>query len=175
MPSSPPRYRVAISDQQSTLNIDRAWVRKVVRRALKDETVASAEISIAIVDDTEMRELNRRHLNHDYETDVLSFVLEVTRTDGADNSAPAGDSASAPPRRGRGLRIEGEIIVSTDTAAREGPLHGWSAEHELTLYLVHGLLHLCGYDDKTGKELSRMRTREAEILKFFGLTPHYTN
>lgn len=142
---------IAIANQQQVLKLSAARLRQVVRKTLEAEEVADAEISIALVDDAAMHELNRRHLAHDYPTDVLSFEL----------SAPA-----APC-------LEGELIISTETAVRQAEEFGWSPQDEVTLYLVHGLLHLCGYDDHGARQKREMRARERAILQIWGLLPHY--
>lgn len=142
---------IAIANQQQVLKLSAARLRQVVRKTLEAEEVADAEISIALVDDAAMHELNRRHLAHDYPTDVLSFEL----------SAPA-----APC-------LEGELIISAETAVRQAEEFGWSPQDEVTLYLVHGLLHLCGYDDHGARQKREMRARECAILQIWGLLPHY--
>ncbi len=58
----------------------------------------------------------------------------------------------------------GEIIVSADTAAREGPTHGLSFDHELCLYLIHGLMHLAGWDDHEPEEAAEMKRRQEAVL-----------
>lgn len=118
------------------------------RRVLSAAGIASGEVSLTIVDDAQMHELNRRHLQHDYPTDVLSFLLE--REDD---------------------RLDGEIIVSADYAAGEAAKYGWLADDELLLYVVHGALHLVGYDDTNAPAAAKMRRQEREILATFGLTP----
>jgi probable rRNA maturation factor len=62
-------------------------------------------------------------------------------------------------------------VVSAETARRRAPEFGWPPHQELTLYLVHGLLHLCGYDDTTPGEEQLMRRRESEVLALLGLKP----
>jgi probable rRNA maturation factor len=158
---------VEISNSQDLLQLDETRLREVAEQTLLDEQVAAAEISVALVDDATLRELNRRHLGHDYDTDVLSFLLECT----------PGESGSAQPptRRGSGKRIEGEVIISAEMAQHMAADFGWSAEDEVVLYLVHGLLHLVGYDDLTDEERPVMRRREREVLKLFDLTPRYAD
>ena len=151
--------RVSIANEQNALAIDRRHVREVVRRTLRAEGIAGAEISVALVDDAAIHELNRHYLNHDYPTDVLSFLLADSPSPGADGHADDG--------------IDGEVIVSTETAIRQAKTSHWSPGDELTLYLVHGLLHLCGYDDRTAADRRRMRARERDVLQFWGLSPHY--
>ena len=146
--------RLALADRQQALQLDKSTLRRVARDVLASEGVTEAEISLVFVDDDEMQALNRRHLAHDYPTDVLSFLLEAEETD-------------------TGRRIDAEIIISTQTAAREAPRFGWSAASEVTLYLVHGLLHACGYDDLTPREKARMRRVERAALRRAGIEPRY--
>jgi len=118
---------------------------EAVRAVLQGEGIAAGEISVAVVDAATMHDLNRRHLAHDYPTDVLSFLLER-----------AADS------------LEGEIIVSADEAALNAPKFGVSPESELLLYAIHGALHLCGYDDLEESAASVMRERERHWLAMLG-------
>ena len=156
---------VEIANSQSLLDIDEGLLREVVERTLSAERVAQATISIALVDNPTLRELNRRHLDHDYDTDVLSFLLECERDEG--------DDAAAVVPRGSGKRLEGEVVLSVEMAAQTAPNFGWSTQDEVVLYLVHGLLHLVGYCDLSDAEKQVMRERERDILKMWGLTPHY--
>jgi probable rRNA maturation factor len=161
-------YDVAIANEQGALSIDRERLEEIVRMTLQAEGAAAATISVAIVDDPTMHSLNRAHLDHDYPTDVLSFLLECS----AGEEAPDGDD----PRSGFagfGKCLDGEVIISADTAIRESAAYGWQPQDELALYLVHGLLHLCGYDDLEDDAQTAMRSREREILQFWGLSPHY--
>ena len=107
-------------------------------------------MSIAVVDDARMHELNRRYLDHDYPTDVLSFVLAHV-----------------------GNHLDGQIVVSFDYAAREAARYGWNADDELLLYVIHGSLHLVGYDDLNPEVKQEMRAAEQKYLAQFGLTPRY--
>jgi probable rRNA maturation factor len=119
-----------------------------VRTALFGSMFEEGMISVAIVDDPTIHELNRQYLQHDYPTDVLSFTLE-----------------SDPPR------LVGEIIASIDTAAELATEAGWSAAEELVLYVVHGTLHLAGYEDKTPDAGAKMRAAELAVLRRLGITP----
>ena len=158
-------YRVDITNSQSCLKLDDAYLRDVVTRTLADERVASATIGLQVVDNKTIRDLNRRHLAHDYDTDVLSFLLETI-------AAPERDDArGSTPLRGAGKHIEGEIVVSAEMAVDRAVEFGWRPEDELTLYVVHGLLHLAGYDDTDAAESAVMRQRESEILAHWNLTP----
>ncbi len=116
-------------------------LRRAVRAVLADEGVSEAEISLAIVDDREIRELHRRYLGEDEPTDVLSFVLDRSEN-----------------------RLEGEVIASADTARRVAARYSNSASDELLLYVIHGTLHLVGYRDDTRRAKSEMRARERRCL-----------
>jgi len=117
---------------------------------LAGERFESAEVSVAVVDDARIHELNRRYLNHDYATDVLSFVLDE-----------------------RPGHVEGEVIVSVDTAVRSAERFGWEPCDELLLYVVHGTLHLTGHDDHDPAALATMREAERQYLAKFDVAPRY--
>jgi probable rRNA maturation factor len=141
---------VAVTNQQSSLRIDAVRLKTAAEGVLKAAGLASATVSIAVVDDAVIRDLNRRYLQHDYATDVLSFVLEQDEQ-----------------------RLEGEIVVSADTAVSACGRYAWSAADELLLYVVHGTLHLVGYDDGTEAERAAMRAEERRHLGRFDLRPRY--
>lgn len=161
-------YRVEIANSQAGVEIDEGFLREVVSRTLAEEGVVRADISVAIVDDPTIHDLNRRHLAHDEPTDVLSFLLS------GDAGEPGADQrGSASGCRGAGKSLEGEVIASAETALRRAPDFAWSPHDELVLYIVHGLLHLAGYDDLTPAEKRLMRRRERAILALWGLAPRY--
>lgn len=142
--------RISIADEQQRLTLDQARLHAAIESVLRGEGIDEAEISLAIVDDPQIHELNRRFLDHDEPTDVLSFLLEH-----------------------RPGYLEGEIVVSADTAAARAVQFNWPPEDELLLYVVHGTLHLAGYDDQTAELRGEMRHRERHYLHGFGLTPPY--
>jgi probable rRNA maturation factor len=117
-----------------------------VRAALREAAHRSVQITVAIVDDATIHDLNRRHLQHDYPTDVLSYPLVHSRE-----------------------KLVGEIVVSAETAQRQAPEYGWSAEEELCLYVIHGALHLAGFGDKTSAQKREMRAAENRILAELGV------
>jgi probable rRNA maturation factor len=141
---------VSIANEQSLVAVDEQRLREAVLRILTEEGFSRGAISLAIVDDAAIRPLNARYLGHDDATDVLSFVLE------ADQSS-----------------LEGEVVVSAETAVAVAARFGWEAEDELLLYVVHGTLHLAGYDDTSPERRAEMRLREQHHLAQFGLQPHY--
>ena len=139
---------ISIANRQSCLPVHESRLRKVLRSIFREAGISSGEISVAIVDDATLHQLNREFLDHDYPTDVISFVLD--REENA---------------------LFGEIIASADYAAAEAVRHNWPAEDELLLYLAHGALHLVGYDDTSPEAALLMRAREREVLAKFGLVP----
>ncbi|MEZ6047944.1 MAG: rRNA maturation RNase YbeY [Planctomycetaceae bacterium] len=153
-------YQLEIANQQDLLTISETELERIVYLLLNDEQVAEAEISLVLVDNPTLRELNIQYLNHDYDTDVLSFLLEEQQLEEIESS-----------RRGAGKRIEGELIISTEMALESAPEYGWSAENEFILYVIHGILHLLGYDDLSDEERVLMREREQEVLKLCGIEP----
>lgn len=160
-------YEVEVADRQQCLAIDEPFVRHIVRLTLEAEQVVSASISVAIVDNAQIHELNKQYLNHDYETDVLSFLLEETGGPSPDDQSSTEKPPTEQPR-GAGKTIDGEIIVSTEMAVEMAADYSWKSEDELTLYIVHGLLHLCGYDDLSEEELPLMRARECHMFELLG-------
>jgi probable rRNA maturation factor len=141
--------RVDVANEQAAVKVDRPRLVAAIQSVLRAEGFRSATISLAIVDDATIQALNRRWLRHDYPTDVLSFLLDE-----------AADS------------LDGEIVVSGETAAASAPRFAWSAGDELLLYVIHGALHLAGYDDQSPEDRRRMRQREREFLARLGLAPH---
>jgi probable rRNA maturation factor len=140
-------FTIEINNQQNRLTIDTDRLTRAVELILAEEGVEAAAINVAIVDDPTIHDLNRRFLDHDDPTDVLSFVLDEE----------AG-------------RLEGDVIVSADTATRTAAQLQWPASDELLLYAVHGTLHLVGYDDLDPDSRSEMRERERHYLAKFGLS-----
>jgi len=140
---------IHLANEQSTLPIDESRLKRAVRWILEEARVEEALISLAVVDDPTIRRLNRQFLGRDHATDVLSFELK---------------------RSARSL--EAEVIVSGDTARAAAPRFRWSAADELLLYVIHGALHLVGYDDQTPHDRARMRDRQRAHLARFGLQPH---
>jgi len=135
---------------QQSRPVDMSALVRAVRSVLGEEGVSAAEISLAVVDDATIHELNRRYLQHDYATDVLSFLL--------------GEQDDL---------LEGEVIVSADTAAAVAERFGWTLDNELLLYVIHGALHLVGYDDQDADSRAEMRRRERYHLARFSLKPRY--
>ena len=161
-------FEIDISVRQSAVSVDITELNRAVERALRTEQVASAVLSISIVDNDAIHRINHKHLQHDYPTDVISFQLDFSRDD-----AVAIPDDAACELRAAGAMIEGEVIASAQMASEMATTGQWTAMNELTLYVIHGLLHICGYDDLTAPEKAIMRSRERAILNSLSLTPVY--
>jgi probable rRNA maturation factor len=142
---------VEISNTQSHLRVDTATLQALVRAVLAAENRSSASISIALVDNAAIHAVNRTHLAHDWPTDVISFPL----------------SAPEDPV------LTGELVISAEMACTSAHEIGAQPDDELALYVVHGLLHLCGFDDHDGVDAQQMHAREDELLSQAGLTRPY--
>ena len=180
-------FSIDIADRQSCLVPDEPRLREAVARVLTEEHVHSATISLALVDDAEIHRVNREFLGHDYPTDVISFRLDEDgsqgsgrglrvegrglRARGSEEGTPCLLPGPQPSTLNPQPHLDGELIVSTETALREAAAHGWSPQDEVLLYVVHGLLHLCGYDDLTDDARPAMRVREREVLAGWQLVP----
>lgn len=147
---------VEVANEQDRLQIDAARMVDAARRVLAGEGVTAGTVSLAVVDDLTIHELNRRYLGHDYPTDVLSFLLEKSVEEEVGPGGPT-------------YALQGEVIVSADTAISTAARLAWSPQEEVLLYIVHGCLHLVGYDDQADEDLAKMRQRERHYLAELGI------
>lgn len=144
-------YTITINNQQKRLVLDSAFLEQLVAHVLRLQQVTRAELSVVIVTDRVIHGINRRFLGHDYPTDVITFDL----------------SAQELSRRSRGRikTVEGEIYLSAVTALRQARERRLDPNQELILYIVHGILHLLGYDDHSPRDRKAMRKKEKEIIE----------
>ena len=124
-----------------------AYAVRVVRAAARDWLVKLRfdEVSLSLVPDSEMRELNRRFRGKDKPTDVLSFPLQ------------------------EGRRHLGDVVISLDTARRQADEGGWPLSVELRRLLAHGLLHCAGHDHEAPADARRMQRAERRLLGARGM------
>lgn len=130
-----------ITNRQQTLPLDRRRLRRAIAAIVREAAIPSARIGLAIVDDEAIAALHLQYLNDPDPTDVLSFVLERSEQS-----------------------LEGEVVVSADTAAANAARFHSTPEDELLLYAIHGTLHLTGYDDTTPRQRAIMRKMEKKHL-----------
>lgn len=140
--------RVYLSGRRPLGPRARATLKRLLTNVMEGHKAAGA-LSVVFVGDDEIRGLQREFLGTDQATDVISFPLR-------DPDDPAHDE------------LLGEIAVSVETARREAERRDLPLERELTLYALHGLLHLLGYDDLEPAARRRMRRAERKYLAAFG-------
>jgi probable rRNA maturation factor len=146
--------KIEITDLQDHVHIDKKTILQVLRHVIKEEGRTAKSLSVVLTDNRHIRDLSNEYLNRDAVTDVISFPLE-------DPEWPEGQHASNGS-------INGEIIASAERAYYQAQaIHG-NPEAELLLYIVHGLLHLVGYDDRTERQARRMHAREDALLSELG-------
>ena len=138
--SSRPGPVVGVRCSRSGSSVDPRTVRRRAEKILHALDRAHSELSILLCDDDLLRDLNREHRDVNSATDVLSFSMQ-------------GEDDPADP-----ARMLGDVVISIETAARHASRHGRSVIDEVTTLLVHGVLHLVGYDHRDDAEESRMNT-----------------
>lgn len=142
---TPAAPEVYIASSQSAMRVPRKRIGELVAFVARSENRTVREVDIAVVDSAHMAALNRQWRGRRGTTDVLSFDL----TDPLDDALAA------------------EIVVCGPVAAEQAPRHGHGPQRELMLYVVHGLLHLLGYDDDAPDRADVMHAREEELLDRF--------
>lgn len=136
-------------NDEAQLAADAPWqqsIRAAVHVAALSQGYCRGQIGVLVTDDSTIHEINQRHLQHDYPTDVISFPYD--RNDD---------------------EVEGELVVSVCTARRWAGEVGWDWQTELLLYVVHGTLHICGLEDTTDEQRQQMRGAERAALAQLGI------
>lgn len=143
-------------DKGFQVRIDKRWLRRLVKESLGAHGVdTEVELSLLISDDATVRDLNKKYRGKDKTTDVLSFALE------ADKRGGAAAGFVMPP--GEMVHL-GEVIVSYPQAAEQAAERKRAVEDELALLVVHGVLHLLGYDHDRPAREREMRSLEQRVL-----------
>ena len=134
---------IYLTNLQRKARIPRKRLLESARKVVRTEGF-KGDLGLVFVDDAEIARINRRFLGKNSPTDVISFPLD-----------DAFDS------------LAGEVVISAETARREAAARRTPIYRELALYVVHGILHLCGYDDTTPEKAEKMREREKYYLSGF--------
>jgi probable rRNA maturation factor len=149
---------ILIKNQQKIIKINQRKIREIVKKVLQYLRIdEKTEVSILFTDDKFIRSLNSKYRGIDKPTDVLSFSLQEGIV-----KSPEVESD----------KLLGDIIISAETAQKQAYILNHSIEKELAVLLIHGLLHLTGYDHEKDKNYKIMREKESEILKIFALQFH---
>ncbi len=148
-------YRVSIiAEDSQRRRLSQRWIRELVRGVLAAEDVSShSRIEVLLADDETVRQLNATHLSEDAVTDVLSFpAIDGAETEGF-------------PVASGGWKDIGQIATSVPQAERQAVTLGHELQDEVAHLIVHGVLHLLGFDHQEAADEARMRRREETLLK----------
>lgn len=141
--------KIQIENQQTKIKINRRKIRSSVRTLLNIMDCANKELSISFVDDKTIQQLNNNYLQRDNSTNVLSFSLQE------------GEYGNINPN------ILGDIVISAETAQRDATIGNLSLSEEIDFLIIHGLLHLLGFnhENTTKSQTTKMRMKEKELLQ----------
>ena len=144
--------KVYIKNRQRLLKVNQRKTASFLRKALQTLRLPKAELSVLLVNDERMRVLNRQYRGIDRTTDVLSFPQE--------------DSVSFKDLSPESDLVLGDIVINLHKAERQARENGLTFQEELKRLLVHGLLHLLGYDhEKGGYAERKMKEKSRRLLK----------
>ena len=138
---------------------------------LRDEKIASGELGLRFVDAEPMAELNRTHMGSSGPTDVLAFPIDADDADVLDFPIAAGNGADGGPQPPGPARLLGDVVVCPEYAAAQAAGHDGGLDDELALLVVHGVLHVLGYDHACDEDAAVMRDRERRLLAAHHRTP----
>jgi probable rRNA maturation factor len=133
--------KINCENRNSKRRIDLGKIKKAAGKVLRLLKKKDSELNIVFLSNQKIRAINRRYLGKDISTDVIAFPGDIAR------------------------RFLGDIAVSTDKAAQNAKKYGNSFIEEVALYVIHGILHLTGYDDRGKKDTKAMRRKEDELFQ----------
>jgi len=144
-----------IENQQKRIKIDKRKIRIKVTRLLKLMDCANKEISITLVDDETIQRINKQYLSKDRPTNVISFSLQE------------GEYGDINPE------ILGDVVISVDTAQDDAEKGNLSFDEEILFLIIHGLLHLLGYNHENTSKANalRMKQKEKELFQLLTQSP----
>ena len=141
--------KVSVLNRQDRVPVDRRKIGTAARRILKALGYEGYELTVVLVDDPQITLLNRQYLRRNRPTNVISFPM----MDGTAASLHA--------------KMLGDVVISAETARRDAAEVGKKAEDEFLFLLIHGILHLVGYDHEKKKEdRVKMEAQEQELFAF---------
>ena len=140
---------VYIIDEQTECSIDCKTLENQIKTILPLLNCENKERSILLTDDKKIRELNKQYRNKNISTDVLSFSQAEGEEDGLEHN------------------LLGDIVISISTAMRQSSEHNLSIDEEIVLLLIHGILHLLGFDhERSDEEAVHMKEKTSELFSF---------
>ena len=142
-----------------SMTIDRVRLSRLVKAVLSAVGESSSDVCLSFIGDRRMCRLNRRFRSKDRTTDVLAFAAREART---------------PRQTSQPARPLGDVVISVPTAMRQARQGQRSLDEEIVTLLVHGILHLCGYDhERSTHEALRMQRRERMVRRGLGQIPRF--
>jgi probable rRNA maturation factor len=136
--------KIQIKNLQKLKRINLVSLEKKIKKILKFLNFSNKTVYIVLCDNKLIKKLNKSFLKRNHSTDVIAFPLEDKYTGS----------------------LLGEVIVSAEEAVKFSKIYKTAFEEELVLYIIHGILHLLGYKDKTSQDREKMRRKEGQILEF---------
>jgi len=140
---------VVIASRQYARKINRRLLKKITTALLVDLKIENAELGIHLVAAPEMTRLNETFLRHAGPTDVITFDYSIPRSRTSDPSP----------------ELHGEIFICVDEAVLQARKFGTNWQSEVVRYIVHGVLHLLGFDDASAGVRRKMKRQEARLLR----------
>jgi undecaprenol kinase len=154
-------YRVEINVEVEAETPDLKRLQRLARLVLAAEGAGSGEVGVALTDDPGIQSLNRQYLAHDYPTDVLAFGMQ----------GPAVGPAGFVLPEEEDFPYIGDVAISLERAREQAATYDHDWTREVEILLIHGLLHLLGYDDSTEEDRERMEARQEALHQAFA-RPH---
>jgi probable rRNA maturation factor len=143
---------VLVRSRLRRARFDRSRLVRLAQTILSSVGEKTADLGVMLIGDRSMRRLNRQYRKKDCTTDVLAFSMR---------EGPGPSSV-----------LIGDVVISVPTAAKQAGQAGRSLDEELTVLLIHGILHLCGYDhERSKRDARRMQEREQWVLRRLGRIP----
>jgi len=139
---------ILIENRQKKISVDLRRIRRLLCKIMKYLDCKDKEICLSFVDNNEIREINKRYLNRDYPTNVITFSLTE------------GEFGNINPK------VLGDIVISVETALQDAGEAGIELNDELEYLMIHGMLHLLNYDheDTSEDEAEKMEKKEQEVF-----------
>lgn len=153
-------------DEQEDVAVDLDRWRDLALATLMEEGVRGAcELSLFFVDESTIADLNREHMGKDGPTDVLAFPLDGVEVAEAQGPGALTRGPARPhPDHDDMPTLLGDVVVCPAVAMTQAPTHAGSTDDEVALLVVHGVLHVLGYDHDTDEATAAMRGRELHVL-----------
>ena len=153
------------ADEQNVIEVDLERWQTLARRVLEAEGVrGGTELSIFFVTSGDIAELNAEHMGVDGPTDVLSFPIDGGAVVDVDSGGGTRGPDRPEPDRSDLPVLLGDVVICPEVALEQAPTHAGSVDDELALLVVHGVLHVLGWDHRTDQEKNDMWRRQEDLL-----------